>query len=93
MKIIDRLPNLTDKEALKVVMQDFASFADDMVKAREVQLMSGLTMPAGGPSVGPSAPSTGNAWEQKVNGLPLGSKERALALNEYGDWLEKQHVS
>ncbi len=91
MKIVDRIPNLTDEEALKTVMTDFASFADDLVKEREKQLLAGITPGAGpgGPQV--TTPATSQAWMEKINSMTLGSPERTKALNDYGDWLEKQH--
>jgi hypothetical protein len=91
LKIINHIPNLTDGEALKVVMTDFAGFGDSLVKQREEQLLSGLTPTGGGPAVQPSTPSTAKAWQEHVNSLPLGSTERGKAMDDYGDWLEKQH--
>ena len=92
LKIAERIPDLTDEEALKTVMTDFLGFADDMVKQREQQLLAGIT-PASGPggSAVNNAPATPKAWEDHINSLPLGSKEREKALMDYGDFLERQH--
>lgn len=51
LKILDRIPNMTDEEALKTVMSDFNSFAADLVQEREQQLLSGMTPPLGGGGV------------------------------------------
>jgi hypothetical protein len=61
------------------------------VSAREAQLLSGVTPSMGPSSVTPAEPATPQAWLEKINGMPLGSPERAKALDQYGDWLEKQN--
>jgi hypothetical protein len=93
LRIADRIPALEDEEALKIVLQDFAGFADDLVKKREEQLMAGFTPNLGGSGNHEvkAAPATAEAWLEKINSLPLGSKERTKTLDDYGNWLEKQH--
>jgi len=91
LKIADRIPAVEDPEILKGIMQDFASFADDAVQAREKQLLAGLTPALGHGSVGPAAPSTPEGWVEKINSLPLGFPERNRALDEYGDFLERHN--
>lgn len=90
VQILDRLPNLEDKEALEVVAKDMLGFADTLVQEREKQLTSGITPPIGNVSAGPATPSTPQAWENHINSLDLGTPERAKAMNDYGDWLERQ---
>jgi hypothetical protein len=92
LKIAARIPNMNDPEALKGVMQDFLGFADSMVKEREKQLLNGLTPGVAAVNQAPSAPSSKEAWINKINSLQLGSPERAKALDDYGDWLEKTHA-
>ena len=89
LKIIDRIPALEDEETLEVVMKDFLGFADELVASREQQLLAGVTPGVGVGAQAPAKPSSGKGWEDYINGLPLGSKDRVAALNEYGDWLEK----
>jgi len=92
LKLASRLPAMTDKEALKTVMQDFASFADEAVRAREKQLLGGVTPAIGtGGGAGVAGPASKDAWESHINGLALGSPERKKAMNDYGDWLERQY--
>lgn len=91
VQILDQLPNLTDKEALVIVANDFLGFADGMVKEREEQLTSGITPPIGSVSTTPATPSTPQAWETHINSQILGTPERDKAMNDYGDWLETQH--
>lgn len=92
LKIAARIPNMNDAEALKGVMADFLGFADDMVKEREKQLLNGVTPGVAAVNQAPSAPSSKEAWVNKINSLPLGSPERAKAFDDYGDWLEKTHA-
>lgn len=89
VKILDRLPNLTDKEALTVVAQDFLGFADDAVSEREKQLTSGITPAIGPVSEAPATPASPQGWEDHINSQVLGSPERAKAMDDYGDWLEQ----
>ena len=91
VKILDQLPNLTDKEALTIVAKDFLGFADDLVSEREKQLTSGITPPIGPIDQTPATPATPEAWETHVNSLVLGTPERAKAMDDYGDWLEQQN--
>jgi hypothetical protein len=92
LRIADKIPNLQDEEALKIVMQDFAGFADDLVKQREQQLLSGVTPPLGPGNVTPSEPESDRGWQEKINGLPLGSPERQKAMDDYGDWLIRRNT-
>ena len=48
LRIIAKIPNMTDPEALKSVLGDFASFADDAAMEREKQLKAGMTSTASG---------------------------------------------
>jgi len=90
LKIADRIPAMTDKEALKTVMQDFAGFVDDAVKAREQQLMAGV-VPANNPvNLTPATPTTEKGWDEYIEKFALGSPERAKALDDYGDFLERK---
>ena len=88
--ILDRLPNLTDKEALTTVAQDFLKWGDGLVSEREKQLSAGVTDPISPVTTAPAKPTSSEGWEQYVNSLPLGSPERLQATNEYGDWAESQ---
>lgn len=90
LKIIGRIPDLTDEETLKVVMKDFADFAQDAASQREKQILAGVT-PGVGPAPVSTSPTTEAAWEEKINSADLGSVARAKILNEYGDWLEHKH--
>jgi len=90
LKIIDRIPSLTDKEVLTEVMRDFDNFAKEQVTERERQLKAGLTPALGGSPPTDTSPQSEQAWMEKVESYPLGSKERADTIEKYGDWLEKQ---
>lgn len=92
LKIANRLPALTDKEALKVVLQDFAGFADELVQKRERDLLAGVTPTLSNVgSVKAALPASEGEWESHINTLGLGTRERAQALDDYWVWLEKKH--
>ncbi len=94
LKIAHRIPGMTDKEALKTVLQDFTGFADELVQAREKQLLAGVTPPLSIAGNTRSAlPQSEGEWEQKINALPLGSRERAQAFDDYYGWLEQKHAA
>lgn len=91
LPLIDRIPNITDEGMLETYIKDFVSWADGMVQKREKELLAGVTPAVSPGSMSPKAPSSPEAWTDYVNGLPLGSSERRKAMDEYGDWLEKQN--
>lgn len=92
LKLAERIPSLTDKEALKAIMQDFASFADEAVKSREQQLLAGVMPVASGSSGGaPSMPTTERGWDDYIDKFDLGTPERMKAMDDYGDWLQSKH--
>ena len=93
MQIASSLPMMTDKEAMKTVMSSLSDFTAQQVKARETQLMSGMTPGVGGGGSAPAAPSTQASWLERINSLQLGSKDRQKAMDDYGDFLERQHNS
>jgi hypothetical protein len=88
LKIADKIPAMDDPEALEVVMKDFAGFADELVQAREKQLLAGYTP---GLNAAQSAaigkPSTEAEWNRHVETFELGSPERQRAMDDYWDWL------
>ena len=43
IRIADKIPAMTDAEALESVLKEFASFADEAATAREKQLLAGVT--------------------------------------------------
>lgn len=93
LKIAGRLPSMTDKEALKTVLQDFAGFADELVQKREKDLLAGVTpalSSAGNVKTG--LPASENEWENHINSLGLGTRERQKAMDEYWNWLERKHT-
>lgn len=89
VELAKHIPDLEDPEALKIVMQDLARFADDAVKAREEQLMAGVTLNAGGSQVKEAGPATEQEWVKAIEKEPLGSRNRREMMDAYGDWLEK----
>ncbi len=94
LKIANRLPAMTDKEALKVVLQDFAGFADELVQKREKDLLAGVTPPlSSAGNVKPGLPGSEGEWESHINSFGLGTRERQQAMDQYWTWLERKHTS
>jgi chromosome segregation ATPase len=85
IEIVDKIPNLTDKEALTTVMKDFASWGNSLAKEREDQILAGYTPPVSA-STSTSKPTTHSGWMEYVNNLPMGSDERNTAMDEYWAW-------
>ena len=92
LPILDTIPSMSDEAALKSVLETFATFADTKVKAREKELMAGFTpsLGGGGGGSGPAAPTTPEAWSKHIESKPLGSPERAKAMDEYWDYMSRQ---
>jgi chromosome segregation ATPase len=92
LKIANRLPSMTDKEALRVVLQDFAGFADELVQKREKDLLAGVT-PAlsNAGNVRPALPASDSEWDRHINSFGLGTRERQQAMDDYWGWLEQKH--
>ena len=91
IKIIDRIPAVEDPTVLEGIMQDFTRFADDLVAQREKQIFSGVVPPIGPGGGMPQKPTSSASWEKHINSFPLGSKERAQAMDEYYDFLASQN--
>ena len=91
LPLLDKIPNIADEATLKQYITDFVGWADDLVLAREKQLLSGVVPPTSPAGQGKQSPASAEAWEKHINDLPLGSTDRAKAMDEYGDWLEIQH--
>jgi len=92
LKIANRLPSMSDKEALKVVLQDFAGFADELVQKREKDLLAGVTPPlSSAGNVKAALPASEGEWESHINSFGLGTRERQTAMDHYWGWLEQKH--
>ncbi len=87
--LMDTIPNVTDPEALKTIMKSIDDYAALQVKTRETQLLSGTGMPAGGAPAPSAGPQSQEEWMKAIEKSPLGSKDRAQLMNDYGDWLQK----
>ena len=83
---------MTDKDALKTVLNDFASFADDAAMEREKQLKAGMTSTVSGNQKVQDLPNSDEAWNQHIESLPLGP-EREKAHDQYWEWASKKYQS
>ncbi len=92
VKIADKIPNMTDAEALETVLKEFASFADEAATAREKQLLAGVTPGLGSAkSTAPGLPTSDAEWNAYIEKQPLGSEDRQKAWDSYWVWLETQN--
>ena len=94
IRIADKIPAMTDAEALESVLKEFAAFADEAVTAREKQLLAGVTPgPGSGQAAVPGLPTSDKEWNAFIEKQPLGSVERKKAWDQYWLWLETQNKS
>lgn len=91
LRIIDKIPNMENKEALTSVMTDFASFADEAALERERQLTAGIVSNTSAAAQRPGTPGSEAEWERHINSFPLGSQQRQEAFDQYWTWLEAKH--
>jgi len=92
VKIADKIPNMTDAEALESVLKEFASFADEAATTREKQLLAGITPgPGSGQTVSDNLPDSDQSWTAHIEKQPLGSPERQKAWDQYWGWLEARN--
>jgi hypothetical protein len=91
ISIMDAVPASEDPAQLEQLFNNLIGFTDSMVQARERQLTAGVTPTGGGNGV-PSKPkpATSQDWEKHLNSLPLGSKERETAMNDWYAWTREQ---
>ena len=83
VEIFDSIPNMTDPTALENVLGTFANFADKKVRAREQELMAGITPGVGSAHSSSSVPTTPGDWMKYIEAKPLGSQDRAKAMDDY----------
>jgi hypothetical protein len=91
LRIADKLPAMTDPEAMQAIFADMASFADAAADGRERQLKSGMTLSPSGPQKTQVAMASHEAWNKHIDSLPLGT-EREKARDEYWTWASNQSV-
>jgi hypothetical protein len=85
LSIIDSLPVAEDDEKQLQVINNMAAFATDLVKKREAELLAGTTDGSSGIGAihAKDKPTTSEGWQAYINSLPLGSKERQAAFDEW----------
>ena len=83
ISIIDTIPTFDDKDLQKKAMEDILGFADNKVKEREKNLLSGIT-PAVTPTPAPgeSLPASNEAWEKQIAAEPESAKRDKM----FDDW-------
>jgi hypothetical protein len=79
--MLDVIPD-GDEAATKAFIQKMGTFADGLVKSREHELLAGVTHTETVVNTKP-LPTTEQGWSEYINSFPLGTKERADAMNEW----------
>jgi hypothetical protein len=85
IKLLDTIPSIPDKEALTNVMKEIAGFAEEQVKAREEELLSGRTPEVSPAQTTPAYPDGNNveAWESYISKLDPFSDEYNQAMEAF----------
>jgi len=91
LPILDNIPNMDDPEKLKSTMTEMATWADNLVKQREQILLSGVVPLPNSVNETVAQPQSYEAWETHINGLPIGSPERAQAMDRMYEFLAAQN--
>ena len=82
LRIVVKIPNMTDAEALKSVLGEFASFADDAAMEREKQLKAGITSTPTGNQKVQDLPNSEEGWAKHIESLSAwtrpGQSSRAI---------------
>lgn len=91
VKLLKNIPAMTDKDALKTVLEDFARFGDESASAREKQLLAGITPAVSAVQQSAATPQSDEGWLRHIDGLPLGSPERSRAMDDYWTWGNQNH--
>jgi hypothetical protein len=89
--IISVLPDSTDEAVIKEKATQIASFAGQISKSREQELLAGVTLTPQSPATtAKTLPTTNEGWQQYVNSLNFGSPEYQTAMDSWHSWLFKQ---
>ena len=88
VKVINSVPNSDDEEVLKKAFMDIVELNQDVVQAREKQLLDGQS-PGGMSNDAPPLPTTQSGWQEYVNKFPLGSDERKKAMDAWFNFNQK----
>jgi hypothetical protein len=90
INVLHIIPDMEDDEALKAVMTDVIGFRQEGVQQREHELTTGIIPVTPSFDDVESTPTTAEGWDRLIDSFPLGSRERAKALEDKGDWLFKK---
>lgn len=86
LSIFESIPSVSDKDAMKALMQNISSWGDERVKAREKELLAGVTAPVAQAAPEMALPTTVEGWQKYINEAEYGTEEKAKRLNAFRDW-------
>jgi hypothetical protein len=82
--VLDVIPDNADEAVLRKSIESLASFASNLTQQREKELLAGITTVENNTQThAASLPVTEEGWQTYVNSLPLGSPERATAMETW----------
>lgn len=86
LEVIDAIPSVEDPVAMDTIVKTFADFATSVEKRREQQLMAGVVPTSGATTQTTPLPTNEADWMTYINKFPMGSPEKAKAMNLMWDW-------
>lgn len=97
LPILDQIPSDPDPEVQKANIERMATWANDLLAARENALTAGqtqtVTQPNGTVTAASESPKTPKQWEAHIESLPYGSPEREAAWNTYWEVLTSKKAA
>src|SRR5262245_59138896 len=82
--ILDVIPDGADEATVRKNVESLANFASTLTQKREQELLAGITnIENNDKTKQTELPTTEEGWQSYVNTLPLGSTERAAAMDAW----------
>jgi len=89
LAIADQIPVQADEAKQKEAIERMANFAKGLVEGREKELTAGTTVVTTNPAA-TELPTTSQAWNKYLEGIPFGTPEREAAWAKFFDWSQTQ---
>jgi uncharacterized small protein (DUF1192 family) len=86
LAIVDSIPNVSDEEALTSLMKNISDWGNEKVKARETELLAGVTPDITATPAQVEVPQSNEDWQEYVNQAEFNTPEREQRMNAWRDW-------
>ena len=86
LPVIEHIPYMDNEEALKEVMSNFAKIGDAKVRAREQQLLGGVTPTTAPLNQSPALPTTSDGWRKYTEDPNITRQERDNRFAAWRTW-------